>query len=150
MKYMIIIFSLVFISCNKTPTEIPIGSENNVEVIVKFRVNMSQLDFTSFSNDVDLLYVAGEFNNWCQNSCDQLVLVNDQEYEISFTNLTNPFFQVDTEFQYKFRINEDNWETPNPAVSNCTPDEYGGYNRFHLIVAGENSLQWYFNDESGN
>ena len=149
MKYLIFIFSLVFISCNKTPTEIPIGSENNVEAIVTFTVNMSQLDINSFNPDLDLLFVAGEFNDWCLSSCDQLILMNDQEYEISFTNLTNSFFQLDTEFQYKFRINEDDWETPDPAISNCTPDEYGGHNRFHIVVAGENPLQWYFNDESG-
>ena len=150
MKYALLFVGLIFFSCDKTPIDIPIGSENNVETTVIFSANMSQVGNNDFNPDVDLLFVVGDFNDWCQTSCDQLIRINDDQYEIMFTNLTNSFFQVDTEFQYKFRINEENWETPNPLVSNCTPNEFGGYNRLHVIVAGQNSLQWYFNNENGN
>ena len=77
-----------------------------------------------------------------------LDLPDNEELESDDTGFE---YKITLEYpEYKFRINDENWETPNPLVSNCTPNEFGGYNRLHVIVAGQNSLQWYFNDENGN
>ena len=152
MKYVILLIGLVFFGCSETPIETPIGSQDNVEVIVTFSVDMSfQIDEGNFNPNIDELFIAGNFNGWCQDSCDEIIRITDDQYDIVFTNSDNSFFQVDTELQFKFKIHEDDWETPNPAVSNCIANEYGGYNRLYVIESGSNSLpKYWYNDESEN
>ena len=152
MKYVILLIGLVFFGCSETPIETPIGSQDNVEVIVTFSVDMSfQIDEGNFNPNIDELFIAGNFNGWCQDSCDEIIRITDDQYDIVFTNSDNSFFQVDTELQFKFKINEDDWETPNPAVSNCIANEYGGYNRLYVLESGSNSLpKYWYNDESEN
>ena len=152
MKYVILLIGLVFFGCSETPIETPIGSQDNVEVIVTFSVDMSfQIDEGNFNPNIDELFIAGNFNGWCQDSCDEIIRITDDQYDIVFTNSDNSFFQVATELQFKFKINEDDWETPNPAVSNCIANEYGGYNRLYVIESGSNSLpKYWYNDESEN
>ena len=152
MKFVILLIGLVIFGCSKTPTDIPIGSQDNVEVMVTFSVDMSyQISEGNFNPDVDELFIAGNFNDWCQETCDEVIRIANDQYDIIFTNSINSFFQVDTELQFKFKINDANWETPNPEVSTCIENEYGGHNRLYVVTSGNNSLpKYWYNDESGN
>jgi hypothetical protein len=58
--------------------------------------------------------------------------------------------EVGQEIEFKFRINEDNWESPNPDVSDCIEDGYDGFNRIYTVKQGENIVEYWFNDENGD
>ena len=65
-------------------------------------------------------------------------------YEITIINV-----EVGQEIIYKFRIDDSDWESPNPDISSCIEDGYSGYNRFHVVEEGEHILSHQFNDEYG-
>ena len=113
--------------------------------IVIFLVDMSyQIELGNFNPDVDFLVITGILNNW-----DEGDLLNDSDnndlYEITFSNLS-----VSDELVFKFKINENNWESPNPDVSDCIEDGYGGFNRIYTVKQGENIVEYCYNDECGN
>ena len=145
MKYYIILVNvLIIISCSKTPNDPPIASYQGVEAIVTFSVNISpQIQQGNFDSESDLLYMVGSFNNWDETSV-QLLSVNNDKYEISFTN-----FEVGTVIEFKFKINN-NWETPNPSISDCVDNGMGGYNRTYTVEQGVHIKEYWYNDEDGN
>jgi len=128
-------------------------NENNVldyygelnPTILLFHVDMSyQIELGNFNPDSDFLVITGILNNW-----DVGDLLNDSNnndlYEITFSNLS-----VLDELVFKFRINENKWESPNPDVSDCIDDTYGGFNRIYTVEQGENIVEYCYNDECGN
>ena len=113
--------------------------------ILIFLVDMSyQIELGNFNPDSDFLVITGILNNW-----DVGDLLNDSDnndlYEITFSNLT-----VLDELVFKFRINENNWESPNPDVSDCIDDGYGSFNRIFTVEQGKNIVEYCYNDECGN
>ena len=113
--------------------------------ILIFHVDLSyQIEIGNFNPDSDFLVITGILNNW-----DVGDLLNDSDnndlYEITFFNLS-----VSDELVFKFRINENNWESPNPDVSDCIEDGYGGFNRIYTVKQGENIVEYCYNDECGN
>ena len=113
--------------------------------ILIFLVNMSyQIQLENFDSDTQLLNIVGDLNDWAG---EQLEPSEDNEgiYMITITDV-----EVGQEIEFKFRIDEEGWETPNPNISNCVDDGFGGNNRYYLVEQGENSLEYWFNDENGN
>ena len=113
--------------------------------ILIFLVNMSyQIQLGNFDSDTQLLNIVGDLNNWAG---EQLEPFSDNEgmYMITITDV-----EVGQEIKFKFRINEDNWESPNPDVSDCIDDGYGGFNRIYTIDQGENIVEYCYNDECAN
>ena len=113
--------------------------------ILIFLVNMSyQIQLGNFDSDTQLLNIVGDLNDWAG---EQLEPSEDNEgiYMITITDV-----EVGQEFEFKFRIDEEGWETPNPNISNCVDDGFGGNNRYYLVEQGENSLEYWFNDENGS
>ena len=113
--------------------------------ILIFLVNMSyQIELGNFDSDTQLLNIVGDLNDWAG---EQLEPSEDNEgiYMITITDV-----EVGQEFEFKFRIDEEGWETPNPNISNCVDDGFGGNNRYYLVEQGENSLEYWFNDENGS
>ena len=112
------------------------GELNPTTVI--FSVNMSlQIEAGNFNVDNDYLDIAGDFlNNW-NGTEDRLIdAYGDGIYKISFTNL-----ESGDVIQFKFRING-SWDTAE------FPGEGG--NRVYTVTLGENSLEYWFNDENGS
>ena len=113
--------------------------------ILIFLVNMSyQIELENFNSEADFLDVPGTFNNW-DGTDYHLVAMENNVYTITITNI-----EVGDKIEFKFRINEENWENPNPEVSNCVIDSDGYINRAHTVEQGKNSLEYWFNDENGN
>ena len=113
--------------------------------ILIFLVNMSyQIQLGNFDSDTQLLNIVGDLNDWAG---EQLEPSEDNEgiYMITITDV-----EVGQEIEFKFRIDEEVWETPNPNISNCVDDGFGGNNRYYLVEQGENSLEYWFNDGNGN
>ena len=113
--------------------------------ILIFLVNMSyQIQLGNFDSDTQLLNIVGDLNDWAG---EQLEPSEDNEgiYMITITDV-----EVGQEIEFKFRINEDNWESPNPDVSDCIEDGYGGFNRIYTVKQGENIVEYCYNDECGN
>ena len=115
--------------------------------ILIFLVNMSyQIELGNFIVDNDYLDIAGNFlNNWNGTEDHLIDADGDGIYKISFINL-----ELGDEIEFKFRINGDAWENPNPEVSNCVEYPDGYINRAHTVEQGENILEYWFNDENGN
>ena len=138
MKYFIILFNVfMIISCSKTPNDAPIASYQGVEAIVTFSVNMSpQIETGNFNVDNDYLDIAGNFlNNWNGTEDHLIDTDGDGIYKISFINL-----ESGDVIEFKFRING-SWDTA---------EFPGGANRTYTVEQGENSLEYWFNDENGN
>ena len=113
--------------------------------ILIFLVNMSyQIQLGNFDSDTQLLNIVGDLNDWVG---EQLEPSEDNEgiYMITITDV-----EVGQGIEFKFRIDEEDWETPNPNISNCVDDGFGGNNRYYLVEQGENSLEYWFNDENEN
>ena len=113
--------------------------------ILIFLVNMSyQIQLGNFDSDTQLLNIVGDLNDWAG---EQLEPSEDNEgiYMITITDV-----EVGQEIEFKFRINEDNWEFPNPDVSDCIEDGYGGFNRIYTVKQGENIVEYCYNDGCGN
>ena len=113
--------------------------------ILIFLVNMSyQIQLGNFDSDTQLLNIVGDLNDWAG---EQLEPSEDNEgiYMITITDV-----EIGQEIEFKFRINGDNWESPNPDVSDCIEDGYGGFNRIYTVKQGENIVEYWFNDEKGN
>ena len=113
--------------------------------ILIFLVNMSyQIQLGNFDSDTQLLNIVGDLNDWAG---EQLEPSEDNEgiYMITITDV-----EVGQEIEFKFRINEDNWESPNPDVSDCIEDGYGGFNRIYTVKQGENIVEYCYNDGCGN
>jgi len=113
--------------------------------ILIFLVNMSyQIQLGNFDSDTQLLNIVGDLNDWVG---EQLEPSEDSEgiYMITITDV-----EVGQEIEFKFRINEDNWESPNPDVSDCIEDGYGGFNRIYTVKQGENIVEYCYNDGCGN
>ena len=113
--------------------------------ILIFLVNMSyQIQLGNFDSDTQLLNIVGDLNDW---DGEQLEPSEDNEgiYMITITDV-----EVGQEFEFKFRIDEEGWETPNPNISNCVDDGFGGNNRYYLVEQGENIVEYCYNDECGN
>jgi hypothetical protein len=112
--------------------------------ILIFLVNMSyQIELGNFDSNADFLDVAGTFNNW-EGTDFHLVAIENNVYTITITDI-----EAGDEIEFKFRINGETWENPNPEVSNCVIDSDGYINRAHTVEQGENSLEYWFNDENG-
>ena len=128
-------------------------NENNVldyygelnPTILIFLVNMSyQIQLGNFDSDTQLLNIVGDLNDWAG---EQLEPSEDNEgiYMITITDV-----EVGQEIEFKFRIDEEGWETPNPNISNCVDDGFGGNNRYYLVEQGENIVEYCYNDGCGN
>jgi len=99
-------------------------------------VNMSyQIELGSFDPDIHFLDVAGTFNVW-DGTNYHLVELESNLYTITITNL-----DADDEIKFKFRIDGD-WNNAE------FPD--GGDNRSYIVKQGEQILELWYNDESGN
>jgi hypothetical protein len=119
------------------------GELNPTTII--FLVNMSyQIESGNFDSDADFLDVAGTFNNW-EGTDFHLAAIENNVYTITITDI-----EVGDEIEFKFRINGETWENPNPEVSNCVIDSDGYINRAHTVEQGENSLEYWYDDASGN
>ena len=104
--------------------------------ILIFLVNMSyQIELGYFDSDADFLDVAGIFNNW-DGTGYHLVEIGNNIYTVTITDI-----EVGDEIEFKFRING-SWDKAE------FPD--GGTNRNYIVEQGENSLEYWFNDENGN
>jgi len=113
--------------------------------ILIFLVNMSyQIQLGNFDSDTQLLNIVGDLNDW---DGEQLEPSEDNEgiYMITITDV-----EIGQEIEFKFRINGDNWESPNPDVSDCIEDSYGGFNRIYTVKQGENIVEYCYNDGCGN
>jgi hypothetical protein len=101
--------------------------------ILTFLVDMShQINEGNFDPSMQFLDVAGTFNDW---SGSQLVLSGGSIYTTTVTNI-----EVGSTIEFKFRI-DGSWET----------SEFPGYgsNRSHEIQQGDNTLEFWYNDEGG-
>ena len=108
-------------------------------------VNMSyQIQLGNFDSDTQLLNIVGDLNDWAGEQLEPSE-GNAGIYMITITDA-----EVGQEIEFKFRIDGEGWETPNPNISNCVDDGFGGKNRYYLVEQGENSLEYWFNDENGN
>ena len=110
------------------------GELNPTTII--FSVNMSlQIETGDFNVDNDYLDIAGNFlNNWNGTEDHLIDTDGDGIYKISFTNL-----ESGDVIEFKFRING-SWDTA----------EFPGEgNRVYTVTLGENSLEYWFNDENG-
>jgi len=103
--------------------------------ILVFLIDMSyQIERGHFNSDADFLDVAGTFNNW-DGTGYHLVEIENNIYTITITDL-----EAGDEIEFKFRING-SWDT----------GEFpGGANRSYTVEKGENSLEYWFNDENEN
>jgi hypothetical protein len=101
---------------------------------VTFLVNMNyQIALDNFDPVVDFVDVAGSFNEWGAVPMVGEDLDEDGIYEMTVTDLEVGFL-----CEYKFRING-NWGTSEfPG---------GGANRQYIVVAGENIVGHWYNDE---
>lgn len=100
---------------------------------VVLNVNMSYQDsLGNFDPAVDYVDVAGNFNDWNGSGA-----MEDPESDGIYT-ITVPDLEVGFLCEYKFRINGD-WNTSEfPG---------GGGNRSYTVVAGENIVDHWYNDE---
>ena len=113
--------------------------------ILIFLVNMSyQIQLGNFDSDTQLLNIVGDLNDWAGEQLEPSDY-NEGIYMITITDV-----EVGQEIEFKFRINEDNWESPNPDVSDCIEDGYGGFNRIYTVKQGENIVAYCYNDGCGN
>ena len=113
--------------------------------ILIFLVNMSyQIQLGNFDSDTQLLNIVGDLNDWAG---EQLEPSEDNEgiYMITITDV-----EVGQGIEFKFRIDEEDWESPNPDVSDCIEDGYGGFNRIYTVKQGENIVEYCYNDGCGN
>ncbi len=101
---------------------------------VTFNVNMNyQILLGNFDPGMDFVDVAGTFNEWGATPMVGEDLDEDGIYTIIATDLA-----VEYICEFKFRINGD-WNTSEfPG---------GGANRFYTVVAGENIVNYWYNDE---
>jgi len=112
---------------------------------LKFLVDMSyQIELGNFSQAVNSINIVGNLNGWAG---EEMVLSDGDEgvYQILITDI-----EIGDEIIYKFRIDSNDWESPNPDLSSCIDDGYGGSNRFHVVEEGEHILNHQFNDEYGD
>ena len=112
---------------------------------LKFLVDMSyQIELGNFSQAVNSINIVGNLNGWAG---EEMVLSDGDEgvYQILITDI-----EIGDEIIYKFRIDSDDWESPNFDLSSCIDDGYGGSNRFHVVEEGEHILNHQFNDEYGD
>ncbi|MCF7920786.1 MAG: T9SS type A sorting domain-containing protein [Candidatus Cloacimonetes bacterium] len=100
---------------------------------VVFNVNMTyQVTLGNFDPEVDFVDVAGTMNGWNGSGA-----MADPEEDGIYT-VTYPDLTVGTVCEYKFRINGD-WSTSEfPG---------GGANRTYIVVAGENIVDHWYNDQ---
>jgi len=108
-------------------------------VEITFRVNMSGVDDVS----ADGVHIAGNFPSadWDPTIIELSDNNNDNIYEVSL-GLT-----PGDEHEYKY-VNENNWELPNPNVSDCIDDGFGGFNRIITVPNENTTLEIvYFSDE---
>ncbi|MCF7911860.1 MAG: T9SS type A sorting domain-containing protein [Candidatus Cloacimonetes bacterium] len=101
---------------------------------VTFLVNMNyQIVLDNFDPEVDFVDIAGSFNEWGATPMVGEDLDEDGIYEMTVTGLEVGFL-----CEYKFRING-SWNTSEfPG---------GGPNRQYTVVAGENIVGHWYNDE---
>ena len=101
---------------------------------VTFNVNMNyQISLGNFDVEVDSVDVAGSFNEWGDIPMIGEDLDGDGIYSMTVTDLEVGFVCA-----YKFRINS-NWGTSEfPG---------GGADRSYTVVAGENIVDHWYNDE---
>ena len=110
-----------------------------------FLVDMSyQIELGNFSQTTNSVNIVGDLNGWAG---EEMVLSDGDEdiYQILIRDI-----EVGDEIIYKFRIDSNGWESPNPDLSSCIDDGYGGSNRFHVVEEGEHILNHQFNDEYGD
>ena len=110
-----------------------------------FLVDMSyQIELGNFSQAVNSINIVGNLNGWAG---EEMVLSDGDEgvYQILITDI-----EIGDEIIYKFRIDSNDWESPNFDLSSCIDDGYGGCNRFHVVEEGEHILNHQFNDEYGD
>ena len=149
MRKIILFFSFI-IGCSKTPTDVPIDSQNDVESIVTFSVDMSiQIAAGNFNESLDFLDIAGSFNNWEGGSEYYLLESENDIYEISFTS-----FSIGEIIEYKYRIVTSsgiNWESLIiDDCTNCIEDEDGYVNRTYIIQVGQNNVSCWYNEQENN
>ena len=97
-----------------------------------------QIQLGNFDSNNQVLNIVGDLNDWAGQ---QLSPDEDDEsvYMITITDI-----EIDQEIVFKFRIDEESWETPNPDVSDCVDDGFGGNNRYYLVEQGENILEYWY------
>ena len=149
MRKIILIISLI-VGCSKTPTDVPLDSQNDVEAIVTFSVNMSvQISSGNFNESSDFIDIAGSFNNW-EGGSEYYLLENENNiYEVSFTS-----FSIGDIIEYKYRIVTSsgiNWESiSEDDCTSCIVDTDGYVNRTHIIQVGQNNLSCWYNEQGEN
>jgi len=112
---------------------------------ITFLVDMSyQIELGNFSQATNSVNIVGDLNSWAG---EEMILSDGDDgiYQILIRDI-----EVGDEIIYKFRIDSDVWESPNPDLSSCIDDGYGGSNRFHVVEEGEHILNHQFNDEYGD
>ena len=108
-----------------------------------FLVDMSyQVELGNFNHTINSLNIVGSLNDWAGQ---EMLLSNENIYQLLITDI-----EPGSEILYKFRIDDSGWESPNPDISNCVDDGFGGNNRFHVVEEGERILNHQFNDEYGD
>ena len=94
-----------------------------------------QIELQNFNSDTQFLDVAGSFNDW--NGDDyHLQETDDDIYTITIIDI-----EAGDELEFKFRIDGD-WD-----LAEFPGD---GSNRTYIPVQGENILELWYSDESGN
>ena len=134
---------LFFFGCSKTPSTAPLFEED--PTLVTLIVDMEyQIEQGNFNTNTDIVCVVGSFTDEWSSSII-LDLVDDTKYSTIVTGL-----QSGDEILFKFRIGDDEWEQPNPSITECVDDVFGSYNRQYIVLDGDNSLPYWFSDEEGN
>jgi len=104
-----------------------------------FLVDMSyQIELDNFDPESQILDVAGTFNEWPATGIikTQLEMIDDNIYTTIISNV-----EAGDPIEFKFRIDAD-WENSEfPG---------GGDNRSYDVKEGENILEYFYNDESGD
>ena len=97
-----------------------------------------QIELENFDPSIDYVDVAGSFNQWGEinlNTEYHLESNEDNIYSITVTGL-----EANSQIEFKFRINGDwnNSEFPG-----------GGVNREYSVIQGQNILELWYDDNSG-
>ena len=132
-----------------------VGNETNIfsdyvfgqlnPAVLIFRVDMSyQIEIGSFDPSSQSINLVGDINGWAGSEMEAMSS-DPGKYETVVTDVV-----VGESIQYKCRIDDSGWEAPDPNISECVDDTFGGYNRIHSIQQEERVLDWWFSDLEGN
>ena len=143
MNYFIsLVCLLFFFGCSKTPSTAPVFEEDPTTVTLVVEMSY-QIEQGNFNADTDIVSVVGSFTDW--ENAIILDLTENAKYSATITTL-----QSGDEILFKFRIGDDEWEQPNPDITECVDDGFGSYNRKYIVEDGDNSPLYWFSDDDGS